>query len=84
MAWKLEDAKNGFSELVRCAAAEGPQWVTRHGKDVVVVVSAEDYARLVAPLGLVQFLQASPLGEAIEAGELDVDRPTDFGRDEVL
>lgn len=45
-AWKLEDAKARFSELVRLARDRGPQRVTVRGEDAVVVVSAADYARL--------------------------------------
>lgn len=46
MAWQLQEAKAKFSELVQRAMEEGPQAVTRHGKDVVVVISAEEFARL--------------------------------------
>lgn len=46
MAWQLQTAKQKFSELVRLAIARGPQFVTRHGKEAVVVLSAEDYRRL--------------------------------------
>jgi len=46
-AWKLEDAKACFSELVRLARERGPQRVTVRGEDAVVVLSAADYARLV-------------------------------------
>ena len=45
-AWKLEDAKARFSELVRRARERGPQRVTLRGQDAVVVLSAADYARL--------------------------------------
>jgi len=45
-AWKLEDAKARFSEVVRLARERGPQHVTVHGRDAVVVLAAEDYARL--------------------------------------
>ncbi len=79
--WKLEDAKNRFSEVVRMALSHGPQRVTRNGRDAVVVVSAEEYERLAAPEGLVDFLQRSPLAEALSSGELDLDRPRDLGRD---
>jgi antitoxin Phd len=48
-AWKLEDAKARLSELVRLAKEQGPQRVTVYGRDAVVVISAEDYAR-VAPV----------------------------------
>ena len=79
--WKLEDAKNRFSEVVRRAMAHEPQFVTRNGRDAVVVVSAADYERLAAPLPLLDFLRESPLAEAIAAGEFQVERPRDEGRD---
>jgi antitoxin Phd len=44
--WKLEDAKARFSELVRLARERGPQKVTVRGRDAVVILAAEDYARL--------------------------------------
>jgi prevent-host-death family protein len=44
-AWKLQDAKARFSEVVRRARSEGPQRVTVHGKDAVVVVAAEEFDR---------------------------------------
>ena len=44
--WKLEDAKARFSEVVRLARERGPQRVTVRGRDAVVVLAAEDYARL--------------------------------------
>jgi prevent-host-death family protein len=43
MRWKLQDAKARFSELVQRALDEGPQTVSRRGKDVVVVISAEQF-----------------------------------------
>ncbi len=44
--WRLQDAKAKFSELVRRARGEGPQHVTVHGRDEVVVVAAEEFRRL--------------------------------------
>jgi prevent-host-death family protein len=44
--WQVQDAKQRFSELVQRALDEGPQVVTRRGKDAVVVVSANLYQRL--------------------------------------
>lgn len=81
--WKLEDAKNRFSEVVRLALADQPQRVTRNGRDAVVVISAAEYDRLATPQDLFTFMQASPLARAIAAGELEfeIDRPHDFGRD---
>lgn len=45
-AWRLEEAKARFSELVRSARERGPQRVTVRGTDAVVVMSAAEYARL--------------------------------------
>jgi antitoxin Phd len=79
--WKLEDAKNRFSEVVRLALAEQPQRVTRNGRDAVVVISAAEYERLAVPTDLFTFLQSSPLAEAMAEGELELERPRDMGRD---
>ncbi len=43
--WQLQEAKQRFSELVRAVHDKGPQFVTRHGKEVVVVVDIADYQR---------------------------------------
>jgi len=48
MHWQLQEAKQRFSEVVRQAEAHGPQIVTRHGHEVVVVLSADEYRRLQA------------------------------------
>lgn len=83
-AWKLEDAKNRFSEVVRRAASEGPQFVTKHGREAAVVLGLEEYRRLTQPVDLVDFLSESPLAVALKAGELVLDRPRDLGRDLAL
>src|SRR2546427_2873055 len=44
--WLLQDAKARFSELVRRVRTDGPQLVTVHGRETVVVVSAEEFRRL--------------------------------------
>ena len=43
--WQLQEAKNKFSEVVNLAQKGRPQLVTRHGKPVAVVMSAEDYEK---------------------------------------
>jgi prevent-host-death family protein len=61
--WPLQDAKAHFSELVRRVEAEGPQHVTVHGREAVVVVSAEEFHRLKGDRSgkaLVAALRASP------------------------
>jgi len=61
--WLLQDAKARFSELVRKVRSEGPQHVTVHGRDEVVVIAAEDFRRLkgsVTGKALVEAMQTSP------------------------
>lgn len=43
--WSVQDAKDRFSAVVD-AARRAPQTVTKHGKPTVVVVAADEYARL--------------------------------------
>jgi prevent-host-death family protein len=64
--WKLQDAKAHFSQVVREAQQHGPQRVTVHGRDAVVILSAQEYDRL-APAASLPSLSAvlsnSPLKE---------------------
>ncbi len=61
--WLLQDAKARFSELVRKVHSEGPQHVTVHGREEVVVIAADEFRRLEGGLtgkALIQVMQASP------------------------
>ena len=59
--WQLQDAKNKFSSLVDKAQHRGPQIVTKHGKDAVVVLSIDEYKQLTKPKSnLLKFFQNSP------------------------
>ncbi len=79
--WQLQDAKNKFSEIVRRAATEGPQFVSKHGKEEVVVLSMKDYKKLEGPENsLVDFFRHSPLASV----ELDVERDKTPSRDVAL
>lgn len=68
--WQLQDAKNRFSELIDKVHREGPQRVTRRGKEVAVIISPEQFFRLAGPKeDLVTFLSRSPLaGARVEIG----------------
>lgn len=78
--WQLQTAKARFSELFRRARTEGPQVVSRQGKEQVVVLPAEQFERLTAragqPRSLVQFFADSPLAGL----KLDFRRSKDPGR----
>jgi prevent-host-death family protein len=61
--WVLQDAKARFSELVRKVRSEGPQHVTVHGRDEVVIIAAEEFQRLKGSAtgeALIKAMQASP------------------------
>ena len=80
-AWQIQTAKARFSEVFRLARTEGPQRITRQGKEAVVMISDEQYNRLVVksrqPKSLVQFFRQSPLFGV----KLDLERDKDAGRD---
>jgi len=71
-SWPLQDAKARFSEVVRRAATDGPQRVTVHGRDAVVIVDAATYdrdQRSRTGERLVELMAGSPLGD------VEFDRP---------
>ena len=77
MPWQLQAAKQHFSELVERARREGPQVVTKHGREAVVVVSAEEYRRLRgSEPSLVDFIRAAP-----DFVKLELARAPDRGRE---
>ena len=79
--WQLQTAKARFSELFRRARTDGPQVVTRQGKEQVVVMPAEQFEQLTRrarqPKSLVKFFAESPLAGV----DLDLTREKDSGRD---
>jgi antitoxin Phd len=62
---QIQLAKARFSEIFRLARTEEPQRITRQGRDAVVPISDEQFARPVGkshqPKSLVQFFRESPL-----------------------
>jgi prevent-host-death family protein len=44
--WQVQEAKQRFSELIRAVHTDGPQFVTRHGDRVAVVLDIAEYRRL--------------------------------------
>ena len=79
--WQLQTAKARFSELFRIVRSKGPQWVTRQGKEAVVILSAEQFEKLqkqkTGYSNLAEFFAKSPLvGSGIK-----LEREKDFGRE---
>lgn len=78
--WQLQEAKNRFSEVVDLAIEEGPQTVTRHGKEVAIVISKKDFERrrrAGARGTIVPFLR----GLAFRGVDLELERRKDVARD---
>jgi prevent-host-death family protein len=79
--WQMQEAKARFGELVRKAAAEGPQIVTYRGAETAVVLSIEEFRRLEAarPSFVDHLLGAPKLDDDLV--DLINDRSLDTGRD---
>jgi len=79
--WQVQTAKARFSEVFRLARTEGPQLITRQGKEGVVMMPVEQFDQLVSrarqPKSLVQFFRESPFVGL----ELELERDKDTGRE---
>jgi len=76
--WQLQEAKNRFSNLVDKAQNQGPQIVTKYGREAVVVLSIEEYKKLIKPpKSFVEFFQNSPLADT----ELNLTRTKELPRE---
>jgi prevent-host-death family protein len=82
--WQVQEAKARFSELFQRVRSEGAQRVSRHGKEVVVILTEEEFERLTerrANRGsLVDFFARSPLAKNAVTFEREPgrDRPVDL------
>lgn len=67
MAWQVQEAKQRFSEVIRSAMRDGPQVITRHGEEVVVVLAADDFHRLRGDtVDFKDFLRSGPDLDALD------------------
>lgn len=74
--WQVQQAKTHLSELIEQAQTEGPQLITRHGNEQAVVLSIEEYKRLVAHKpDLKKHLLGGP-----KVDDFTIKRKRDFGR----
>lgn len=78
-SWQVQQAKAQLSDVIRKARSEGPQEITVRGEPAVVVVSKEDYQRLIRPRqSFVELMRSSPLVGV----DLDLQRDKSLARDE--
>ncbi len=76
--WPLQEAKAHFSELIRVCAHEGPQFVSVRGEEKAVVISKQDYEKLIgSKLNFLDFMNMSPL----KGLKLDLTRDSSSDRD---
>lgn len=76
MIWQLQTAKQKLSEVVDRAVVEGPQMISRHGRETAVVVSVQDYRRLTGDDGFKAYLVAGPSLDGLDLERAqDVPRP---------
>jgi prevent-host-death family protein len=84
MAWQVQQAKQHFSEVLRRASDEGGQVVTKHGREVAVVLDIDEYRDLKSRLpSFTDRLLAIPklpddMSEEI-FGEIEAERKMDHG-----
>lgn len=78
-AWPIATAKARLSELVDRVLSEGPQTITRNGRDVAVIVSVEEWERKTKRKGnLAEFFAASPLRDSGLRIERSKDEPREI------
>ena len=70
-SWQVEEAKRQLSRVIQLAGTEGPQVLTRNGKEVAVVLAIDDYRRLTSDAGAFKrFLEEAP-----DLAALEIERP---------
>jgi prevent-host-death family protein len=60
MSWQVQEAKQRFSEVLRAVESDGPQVITRHGKEIAVVVHIDEYRRMAGPERDIKSLLTGP------------------------
>ncbi|MGH7882584.1 MAG: type II toxin-antitoxin system Phd/YefM family antitoxin [Candidatus Dormibacteraceae bacterium] len=76
--WGVAEAKAHFSEVIDQVLSQGPQTITRNGKETVVVVSVDRWRRRTRRQNsLADFFAASPL----RGSGLEIERVQDGPRE---
>lgn len=78
--WQIQTAKQRFSELVRAAESGSPQFISRHGEPVVVVLDLASYRRRAEDqMSLKEWLVSGPKFDDLELPERVLDPERDIG-----
>jgi prevent-host-death family protein len=76
--WPVAAVKARLSEVIDRVISQGPQTITRNGRQVAVIVSVEEWERKTKRKGnLAEFFAASPLRNS----GLRIERPKDGPRE---
>ncbi len=76
--WQIQEAKTYFSKLIHNAEEFGLQKITRQGHEVAIVMSKQEYDKLVKPkTSLIDFFTNSPLSEI----DITIERSKDSMRE---
>jgi prevent-host-death family protein len=79
VSWQVQTAKQRLSELIERAVTEGPQTITKHGRETVVVLEIEEYRRLIGATSGMTFMEF--LLTAPDFSALDLERAKDMPRE---
>lgn len=75
--WQIQQAKARLTQLIERACSEGPQTITRHGRERAVVLSIDDYRALQAHRpDFKAYLLGGP-----KVDEFEIERDRDTGRE---
>ncbi len=74
VVWPLADAKARLSELIDTVEREGPQVISKHGREVAVVVPIDEWRQKTNRKGsLAEFFATSPLpGSGVEVDRIPI------------
>jgi prevent-host-death family protein len=80
MRWQVQEAKQRLSELLRAAASEGPQVVTKNGEEIAIVIDIGEYRHLTGETAeFKDYLRAGPGFDDLElARSAELPRATDW------
>ena len=71
--WQVQSAKQRLSEVLRGAERGEPQFITRHGQPVAVVIDIDDYRSTHQDGTLVDYLLAGPVIDDLELPERKIE-----------